>query len=152
LAAKKRGLSADVWLSEEGPLFVDSVRNELKKNVITRVHESFVQQCEDVGVPLHYSVMPLAQLIEAFDDGALAIILISTFRMDGKKSPHWVVMSGYDEHCILVHDPDLDDDKKLPDDPPSPLDCQYVPIARDEFEKMSRFGQSRLQATVVLKA
>ncbi|MBU2237307.1 MAG: peptidase C39 family protein, partial [Gammaproteobacteria bacterium] len=151
LAAKKRGLSADVWLSEDGPLFVDSVRNELKKNVITRVHESFAQQCEDVGVPLHYSAMPLAQLIEAFDDGALAIILISTFRMDGKKSPHWVVMSGYDEHCILVHDPDLDDDKKLPDDPPSPLDCQYVPIARDEFEKMSRFGQSRLQATVVLK-
>ncbi|WP_421853621.1 peptidase C39 family protein [Marinomonas sp.] len=152
LAAKKRGLSADVWLSEEGPLFVDSVRNELKKNVITRVHESFAQQCEEADVPLHYTAMPLEQLIEAFDEGALAIILISTFRMDGKKSPHWVVMSGYDEHCILVHDPDLDDDKKLPDDPPSPLDCQYVPIARDEFEKMSRFGQSRLQATVVLKA
>mgnify|MGYP000206318221 FL=1 len=151
LAAKKRGLSADVWLSEEGPLFVDSVRNELKKNVITRVHESFAQQCEYVGVPLHYTAMPLEQLIEAFDEGGLAIILISTFRMDGKKSPHWVVMSGYDEHCILVHDPDLDDDKKLPDDPPSPLDCQFVPIARDEFEKMSRFGQSRLQATVVLK-
>ena len=151
LAAKKRGLSADVWLSEEGPLFVDSVRNELKKEVITRVHDSFVEQCEYVGVPLHYTAMPLEQLIEAFDEGGLAIILISTFRMDGKKSPHWVVMSGYDEHCILVHDPDLDDDKKLPDDPPSPLDCQFVPIARDEFEKMSRFGQSRLQATVVLK-
>ena len=151
LAAKKRGLSADVWLSEEGPLFVDSVRNELKKEVITRVHDSFVEQCEYVGVPLHYTAMPLEQLIEAFDGGGLAIILISTFRMDGKKSPHWVVMSGYDEHCILVHDPDLDDDKKLPDVPPSPLDCQFVPIARDEFEKMSRFGQSRLQATVVLK-
>lgn len=151
LAAKKRGLSADVWLSEEGPLFVDSVRNELKKDVITRVHDSFVEQCEYAGVPLHYTAMPLEQLIEAFDEGGLAIILISTFRMDGKKSPHWVVMSGYDEHCILVHDPDLDDDKKLPDDPPSPLDCQFVPIARDEFEKMSRFGQSRLQATVVLK-
>lgn len=152
LAAKKRGLSADVWLSESGPLFVDSVRNELKKSVITRVHESFAKQCEESDVPLHYTAMPLAQLIDAFDAGALAIILISTFRMDGKKSPHWVVMSGYDEHCILVHDPDLDDDKKLPDDPPSPLDCQFVPIAREEFEKMSRFGQSRLQAAIVLKA
>jgi ribosomal protein S18 acetylase RimI-like enzyme len=151
LAAKKRGLSADVWLSEEGPLFVDSVRNELKKDVITRVHQSFVKQCDEADVPVHYSVMPLEQLIEAFDSGALAIILISTFRMDGKKAPHWVVMSGYDEHCILVHDPDLDDDTKLADDPPSPLDCQFVPIARNEFEKMSRFGQSRLQATVVLK-
>ncbi|MBJ7556826.1 GNAT family N-acetyltransferase/peptidase C39 family protein [Marinomonas spartinae] len=150
LAAEKRGLTANIWLSDNGPLFVDSVRDELKKNVITRVHQGFVKQCDEASVPIHYAVMPLAQLIEAFDSGALAIILISTFRMDGKKSPHWVVMSGYDEHSILVHDPDLDDDKKLPDDPPSPLDCQYVPIARDEFEKMSRFGRSRLQATVVL--
>lgn len=151
LAAQKRGLLADVWLSEAGPLFVGSVRDELKKSVITRVHDRFTKQCDEANVVVHYSVMPLAQLIDAFDAGALAIILISTFRMDGKKSPHWVVMSGYDEHCILVHDPDLDDDKKLPDDPPSPLDCQFVPIARDEFEKMSRFGQSRLQATVVLQ-
>ncbi|MBR7889239.1 peptidase C39 family protein [Marinomonas sp. A79] len=152
LAGQKRGLLASVWLSEEGPLFVDSVRNELKKSVITRVHDGFAKQCHELQVPVHYSSMPLDQLIAEFDGGAVAIILISTFRMDGKKSPHWVVMSGYDEHCILVHDPDLDDEKPLPDDPPSPLDCQFVPIARDEFEKMSRFGQSRLQATVVLKA
>ncbi|MFM2484304.1 GNAT family N-acetyltransferase/peptidase C39 family protein [Celerinatantimonas yamalensis] len=148
LAAQKRGLSAKVWLSQEGPLFVDSVRDQLKKAVIERVHYSFMKQCKTEDIPVHYSVMPLAQLITAFDSGALAIILISTFRMDGKKSPHWVVMSGYDEHCILVHDPDFEE--KDPNQ--SPLDCQYMPIARDEFEKMSRFGQRRLQATVVLRA
>jgi ribosomal protein S18 acetylase RimI-like enzyme len=148
LAAQKRGLSAEVWLSEEGPLFVDSVRNELKKDVIARVHTSFAEQCESSSLPVHYSVMPLEQLISAFDSGSLAIILISTFRMDGKKSPHWVVMSGYNEDCILVHDPDYE----AKDDTQNPLDCQYVPIARNEFEKMSRFGQSRLQATVVLSA
>ncbi|MEP0071928.1 MAG: peptidase C39 family protein [Marinomonas sp.] len=146
LAAQKRGLTAEVWLSEEGPLFVDSVRDELKKEVITRVHKSFAQQCESSHISVHYSVMPLEQLIRSFDAGALAIILISTFRMDGKKSPHWVVMSGYNEDCILVHDPDYE----TKDDTQNPLDCQYVPIARNEFEKMSRFGQSRLQATVVL--
>lgn len=148
LAAQKRGLSAQVWLSEDSPLFVGGVRDELKKEVITRVHESFTEQCEASKIAVHYSVMPLEQLISAFDSGALAIILISTFRMDGKKAPHWVVMSGYDEHCILVHDPDYE----AKDDTQNPLDCQYVPIARDEFEKMSRFGQSRLQATVVLRA
>ncbi|MBD5772201.1 GNAT family N-acetyltransferase/peptidase C39 family protein [Marinomonas colpomeniae] len=148
LAAQKRGLSAQVWLSENGPLFVGSVRDELKKEVIMRVHESFTEQCEVLKIAVHYSVMPLEQLIRAFDSGALAIILISTFRMDGKKAPHWVVVSGYDEHCILVHDPDYE----AKDDTQNPLDCQYVPIARDEFEKMSRFGQSRLQATVVLRA
>jgi ribosomal protein S18 acetylase RimI-like enzyme len=146
LAAQKRGLSAQLWLSEEGPLFVDSVRDELKKDVIARVHQSFAKQCDAAGILVNYSVMPLTQLIDAFDAGALALILISTFRMDGKKAPHWVVMSGYDEHCILVHDPDFEEK----DDTQSPLDCQYLPIARDEFERMSRFGQRRLQATVVL--
>jgi ribosomal protein S18 acetylase RimI-like enzyme len=146
LAAQKRGLSAQLWLSEEGPLFVDSVRDELKKDVITRVHQGFAKQCVAANIAVNYHVMPLEQLIEAFDSGALALILISTFRMDGKKAPHWVVMSGYDEHCILVHDPDFEEN----DDTQSPLDCQYLPIARDVFEKMSRFGQRRLQATVVL--
>ncbi len=148
LAAQKRGLTAQVWLSEEAPLFVDSVRDVLKKDVITRVHQGFVKQCEQADILVEYSVLPLAQLIEAFDAGALAIILISTFRMDGKKAPHWVVMSGYDEHNILVHDPDFEGK----DDTESPLDCQYLPIAKNEFEKMSRFGQTRLQATVVLRA
>ena len=148
LAAQKRGLSAQLWLSEAGPLFVDSVRDALKKDVITRVHYGFAKQCDRLGIVVNYSVMPLVQLISAFDSGALALILISTFRMDGKKAPHWVVMSGYDDHCILVHDPDFDENEEIQ----SPLDCQYVPIARDEFEKMSRFGQCRLQATVVCQS
>lgn len=146
LAAQKRGLTAEIWLSEQAPLFVAGVRDELKKEVITRVHESFSEQCAKAKLTVHYSVMPLEQLICAFESGALPIILISTYRMDGKKAPHWVVMSGYDEHCILVHDPDYE----AKDDTQNPLDCQFVPIARNEFEKMSRFGQSRLQATLVL--
>lgn len=146
LAAQKRGLTAEIWLSEQAPLFVAGVRDELKKEVITRVHESFSEQCAKAKLTVHYSVMPLEQLICAFESGALPIILISTYRMDGKKAPHWVVMSGYDEHCILVHDQDCE----AKDDTQNPLDCQFVPIARNEFEKMSRFGQSRLQATLVL--
>lgn len=66
--------------------------------------------------------------------------------MDGKKAPHWVVLSGYDDQCIYVHDPDPSSDQQ------SAMDCQYVPIARDDFEKMSRFGQSRLQAAVLVSS
>ena len=152
LAAQRRGLSASVWLSDDVPLFVDSVRDELKKSVIERVHHSFARQCQQAALEVRYQTMPLSQLLQDFDEGALALILISTYRMDGKKVPHWVVMSGYDEDCILVHDPDLDEGGQPQDDPASPLDCQYVPIARAEFEKMSRYGQRRLQATVILNA
>ncbi len=51
-----------------------------------------------------------------------------------------------DDQCIYVHDPDpsVDENSQLP------LDCQYVPIARDDFDKMSAFGSNRLRAAVVL--
>jgi ribosomal protein S18 acetylase RimI-like enzyme len=146
LAAKKRGLDARVCLSDANPLFVDGVRDMLKKEVITRVHESFTRQCTEQSISVTYSTLSLKELTAAFDDGALPLILISTYRMDQSKSPHWVVMSGYDAHCIFVHDPYFIQE----DGSESPMDCQYLPIANEEFEKMSRFGRTRLQATVLL--
>ncbi|MDG1120805.1 MAG: GNAT family N-acetyltransferase/peptidase C39 family protein [Glaciecola sp.] len=147
LAAKRRGLMAQVCVSDRKPLFVDGVRDGLKKEVITRVHESFTRQCTEQAIPVTYSTLSLKELTTAFDDGALPLILISTFRMDQSKSPHWVVMSGYDAHCIFVHDPYFIQENSSD----SPMDCQYLPIANDEFEKMSRFGRARLQATVLLR-
>ena len=110
------------------------------------MHESFTRQCTEQAIPVTYSTLSLKELTAAFDDGALPLILISTYRMDQSKSPHWVVMSGYDAHCIFVHDPYFIQE----DGSESPMDCQYLPIANEEFEKMSRFGRTRLQATVLL--
>ncbi|WP_240009534.1 GNAT family N-acetyltransferase/peptidase C39 family protein [Marinomonas algicola] len=146
LAAKKRGAIAEVWLNEKAPLFVDGVRDALKKDIVTRVHTMFVKECIEADITVRYFTMTLESLLAAFDSGYLPIILISTYRMDGKKAPHWVVLSGYDEQCIYVHDPDPSSDAH------SSVDCQYVPIAREDFEKMSRFGQSRLQTAVLLSA
>lgn len=146
LAAIKRGLTAQIWLSDPNPLFVDGVRDQLKKDVIQRVHLSFTRQCTEQAIPVTYATLPLGELISAFDNGCIPLILISTYRMDRSKSPHWVVMSGYDDHCIFVHDPYF----LQADVSASPMDCQYLPIANDEFEKMSRFGRARLQATVLL--
>jgi hypothetical protein len=66
--------------------------------------------------------------------------------MDGKKAPHWVAVSGYDERCFYVHDPDLEDKNR------APLDCQYLPIAREDFDPMSSFGANRLRTAIVLSA
>ncbi|HAJ44136.1 MAG TPA: ribosomal-protein-alanine acetyltransferase, partial [Alcanivorax sp.] len=53
----------------------------------------------------------------ALQDGEVAIVLISTWRLDGRKAPHWVVVSGADRECFYIHDPDPADDQV-------PLDCQ----------------------------
>lgn len=72
------------------------------------------------------------------------IILISTYRMDGKKAPHWVVVSAMDEHCLYVHEPDPTPGEQ------TPVDCQYMPIARRDFDKMSIFGKDKLRTALVI--
>ena len=86
-------------------------------------------------------------MIKAFDKGCIPLILISTYLLDGKKAPHWVTMSGYDEDCLYVHDPDHDPEEQSA----SGLDSQYLPIARSDFVKMSRFGKKALRTAVIVK-
>ena len=76
--------------------------------------------------------------------GAVPIILISTYRMDSKKAPHWVVMSGFDDECIYVHDPDPETYAQ------TAIDCQFIPLARNDFELMTSFGRTRLRTAVIV--
>lgn len=146
LAANLRGYRAEVWLNHDQPLFIDSVRDEQKKSVIEQVHTDFVSQARAAHIPMSVREFVANDLVNAFDQGGIPIILISTYRLDGKKSPHWVVMSGYDEDCLYVHDSDPDPVEQCV----SGLDSQYLPIARNDFMKMSRFGKKALRTAVII--
>jgi|TARA_R100000049_G_scaffold785_1_gene1709 ribosomal protein S18 acetylase RimI-like enzyme/predicted double-glycine peptidase len=143
LAARRRGLTATVYCNQSGPLFLDSVRDENKKRVIETVHRHFEDEARQQAVPVHYQELTAERLDQALQDGEVAIVLISTWRLDGRKAPHWVVVSGADRECFYIHDPDPADDQV-------PLDCQHVPISRDRFEQMTRYGQSRLRTAVIV--
>ena len=147
LAARRRGYGAKVWLNRATALFVDSVRDENKKRVIELVHEDFVAQAKTDRIGLSYREFGDRDLIGAFDKGHIPLILISTYRLDGRKAPHWVVMSGYDEDCLYVHDSDPDPEEQSA----SGFDSQHLPIARGDFIKMSRFGRSQLRTAVIVK-
>ena len=146
LAARKRGFGAEVWLNQDQALFVDSVRDERKKTVIEQVHSDFVTQAKAANISMDFREFSGGDLVEAFDQGCIPLILISTYRLDGKKTPHWVVMSGYDEDCLYVHDSDPDPEEQSA----SGLDSQYLPIARADFMKMSRFGKKSLRTAVII--
>jgi len=152
LAAQRRGFGAEAWINNEGPLFLDGVRDENKKRVMRIAHHSFVEQCATADIPVHYSEVDQNRLIRYFKAGANVLILISTYRMDSQKAPHWVVLSGFDDRCLYVHDPDRGDTTKpfMTEDTRNALECQHLPIARDTFAAMSRFGSSRLRAVVVI--
>lgn len=145
LAAQRRRFAVEVWLNQNGPLFIDSVRDGEKKQVIELVDGCFKREAEEQGIAIHYGNINQADLIAAFEDGAIPLILISTFAMDRKKAPHWVVMSGYDNDCLYMHDPDPDEGRQ------SELDCQFIPVARQDFDRMSCFGKSRLRTAVIVR-
>jgi len=145
LAAKRRGFAVEVWINQSGPLFIDSVRNDDKKQIIELVDNCFKDQAAAHDIPIHYGNVSQNDLIVAFESGAIPLILISTFAMDRKKAPHWVVMSGFDQDCLYMHDSDPDDSRQ------NELDCQFIPVAREDFERMSCFGKSRLRTAVIIR-
>lgn len=143
IAAHRRGLQATVWSNQKGPLFVDSVRDKDKKRVIATLHRHFVDTCKKEGITVNYRDFTAADLDKAIGQGKIVLVLISTWRLDGRKAPHWVAISGSDEECFYIHDPDPGEDQV-------PLDCQYVPITREKFEQMRKYGQAKLRTAVVL--
>jgi ribosomal protein S18 acetylase RimI-like enzyme len=145
LAAKRRQFAVEVWINQTGALFIDSVRSEDKKQIVELVDTCFKREAAEQGVSIHYANVTQNDLIAAFEAGAIPLILISTFSMDRKKVPHWVVMSGFDKDCLYMHDSDPDDGRQ------NELDCQFIPIAREDFDRMSCFGKSRLRTAVIVR-
>ena len=152
LAAVDRGFKAEVWVSQRGPLFIDGVRNLNKKRVMRLVHKSFTDQAREQGLRVHYTDIDQQQIVDSFVAGANVLVLISTYRLDNRKAPHWVVLSGYDENCLFFHDPDLPVGpyKNIADESRNAIECQHLPIAREDFASMSLYGGDRLRAAVVV--
>jgi ribosomal protein S18 acetylase RimI-like enzyme len=144
LAARQRGFRAETWINHQQPLFVESVRDANKKRIIGLVHEDFLQQARRQHIRLRHGDITQQHLIHALDHGTIPLVLISTWRLDGKKAPHWVTVSGYDSECLYVHDPDPEENSQ------TPLDCQYLPIARADFARISCFGRNRLRTAVLV--
>lgn len=148
LSAVKRGFQAEVWINQQTTLFLDGVRNLQKKAVLHVVDQHFRQQAVDQGIVVQQADVSQQHIEQWLDEGAAVLMLISTYRMDGKKAPHWVAVSAIDEHCLYVHDPDPGDDEQTAQ---TSLDCQYMPIARSDFDRMSMFGKDKLRSAVIIR-
>jgi ribosomal protein S18 acetylase RimI-like enzyme len=146
VAAIQRGFQAEVFLSSTDTPFIDSVRGDGKKHVIGQVHQDFLHQLSAANGVLHYENITQVRLHEALTQGVIPLVLISTYRFDRKKVPHWVTVVKMDEQFIYIHDPFINEP-----DYRSALDNQYLPISRQDFDKMSQFGQMRLRTAVLVQ-
>lgn len=146
LSAHIRGFKPDIYVKDEAALFVDSVRNPEKKEVIRLVQEDFREELEKRRVPIHYRALNVDDLKQQFKSGGIPIVLISSYRIYGEKSPHWVVVTGFDNRFIYVHDPYVDEEKNM-----SQTDCINIPIPLKEFERMTRYGRSGQRAALIIR-
>lgn len=144
LAAKQRGFAAEVFVNTEQVPFLDSVRSPHKKAIMELVHQQFTDHALEQQVAVNYRDIGQTEVAEYLERGCAVLVLISTYRLDGKKVPHWVAVTAVDEHCFYVHDPDPDDTWQ------AAIDCQYLPIAREDFDRMSVFGSGRLRTAVIV--
>ena len=145
LAAQRRGFGVEVFINDPGVPLVDSVRSPDKKEVMRLVHEDMQREVQRLCIPVHYRTLNLPELAARFEAGAVPMVLISSYRIYQEKFPHWVVVTGFDDHFVYVHDPFVDYNNGE-----STLDSINMPIQREEFSRMSRYGRVGLQAVVLI--
>jgi ribosomal-protein-alanine acetyltransferase len=146
LAAWKRGFKATAYVSQEGPLFRETVRSNDKKRVLELVHEGFLQDIGETGIQLRHDPLTLVEIERALLRGQVPVILISTWQLNRSRVPHWVTVCAVDDQFVYLHDPEVD-----VEDGETIADKQYVPVDRTVFDRMSRYGRNQpLQAAVIV--
>lgn len=145
LSAYRRGFEVKAFINTDKPLFVEGVRVEHKKNIMTLADQQFRQKIREHNIELRQEELSQEEIEQLLRQGYAIIMLISTYRLDGRKVPHWVTITAIDEHCLYVHDPDPDEHEQ------DPLDCQHIPIARNDFEKCRALATSGCGQPLPLK-
>ena len=146
ISAYDRGFDVDLYVNHQEALFLDSVRNPEKKEVMRIVQEDQIEQVNKLNIHLQYGILTVNELQKRFKKGHIPIVLISSYRIYHEKGPHWVVVTGFDDRFIYVHDSYVDTDEGKTDS-----DCINMPILKKDFERMSKYGKSGQKAVLIIK-
>lgn len=145
LAATRRGFPVELYLSDDSTFLIDSVRSGEKKEVMRLVQQDMERELAERAVPIVHRPLALDALQSRFEEGAVPLVFISSYAILGERVPHWIVVTGFDEHFIYTHDPFVDVDRHETE-----LDSINVPILRQRFERMARYGRAGVKATLLV--
>ncbi|WP_172565326.1 GNAT family N-acetyltransferase/peptidase C39 family protein [Vibrio navarrensis] len=144
LAAARRGYHVELWSHSKSTPFIDSVRDENKKQVIEIVHQDFCQQLQEFDVSMIEAPPTQMQLEQWVSEGASVLLLISTYRFNGSKEPHWVLLSGMSEHFFFIHDPHAESEQDA-------IASAHVTVSKKALSQIIGFGKQKHTACVVIK-
>ncbi len=143
LAAHKRGFKVELYLNSSAPLFIEGVRSTHKKEIIKLVQSSFEKKIRKEKIKVYKDAYDWNTIESIFKRGGLPVLLISAYRLTETKAPHWIILTGMEEGFIYFNDPEIDKNEK-------PFDNINIPVRRDEFEMMAKFGSKQLKSIVAI--
>ncbi len=147
LSAFNRGFKVDLYIKGDPKvLFLDTVRSKYKKEVIKLVQEDLKEQVSKLPIKMITRGLSIPEIEETFKKGHIPIILVSSYRINREKTPHWVIITGIDEKYIFIHDPYVSYEHSK-----SQTDCINIPIIKKEFDQISRYGKSIQKAALIIK-
>lgn len=142
IAAQRRGYQSRVILSREQTPFFSSVRLDEKRQIIKLVHEDLKSRTRELGVAVAYYDFPSEEIFAAMYRNIVPIVLISTYRLHGDRSPHWVVLTGFDREYVYFHD---SYQKFYGKDVER---ARNVRIPIEEFRRMRRYGKDLYKSVI----
>jgi len=141
LAAVRRGFHATVYAPAGQAMFIDSVRDPRKKDVIALVEADFRAELAATHARVVDASVSPQRLAEHLRQGGVPLVLISLWRLHGEKGPHWVVVTGFDGHVFRILDP-------IAASPPG--GDPGISVSVDEFKRITRYGRRRQTAAVIV--
>ena len=145
LSAWRRGFKVKLYINSEQTPFEDGLRSEEKKHVIRLVHEEFLNQIAETDIELTVHQLKDEDMDLLLGSEHPVLALISTWRFNRNKAPHWVYIADSDEKYFYINDPDLCSHDFL-----TQTDFEQVPVTRQSFTAMARFGQKKLRALLII--
>ncbi|WP_354461953.1 peptidase C39 family protein [Mesorhizobium shangrilense] len=147
LAAHRRGLRVEVFMSSEQPIFLDRASTEERRGLMEFVQTGFKREAGMAGIPLQHRAFAIDELRQALDRGLLALVLIDQAPMMGYTCPHWVLVHGHGDGVYFINDPWIE-----PDRLELPADVFDLPVAAPMLDRMAWYGTPAYRAAVLIGA
>jgi ribosomal protein S18 acetylase RimI-like enzyme len=143
---KRRGIEPEIYVSDGGPHFLHTVKSAEKRRVMEVTQAEFRREARALAIPAHLTAASEQVFMRAFDEGKVAIVLISGYQMRSRGQPHWVFAFGRDGRHILLHDP-----AAIRDEHGKAIAPETYAVPWPAFDRMTRLGREQLSAAILVR-
>lgn len=145
LAAHRRGLRVEIFMSSAEPIFLDRASSEERRGLMSFVQAGFKRQAEAASLSNEPRAFAVEEIGQALDRGLLALVLIDQAPMMGHTCPHWVLVHGHVDGLYFLNDPWIE-----PDRFEQPMDVVDLPVRAVELDRMAWYGNPAYRAAVLV--